>query len=173
MTARLSSETGTSWATIDSPLGPLLLAWNERGLSHVLFPADGDPVAANPSWLPQSEPAFGAAAQLAAYFAGDRRDFDLPLAPEGTPFQLRVWEELSQIPYGHTISYGELARRIGRPTASRAVGAANGRNPLPIVIPCHRVVGSHGQLTGYGGGLPIKEFLLNLESRSSFSLTPG
>lgn len=171
MTAESSASTDACCATFDSPLGPLLLAWGARGLSHILFPEGGDPAAADPSWQPQSEAAFGAATQLAAYFEGDLRDFDLPLAPEGTPFQLRVWEELSRIPYGHTTSYGEVARSIGRPTATRAVGAANGRNPLPIVIPCHRVVGSNGRLTGYGGGLPIKQFLLRLEGRSSFSLT--
>ena len=91
--------------------------------------------------------------QLRAYFAGELRMFDLPLAPEGTPFQLRVWRQLQEIPYGETISYGQLARMIGNPNASRAVGLANGRNPIPIVIPCHRVIGSSGKLVGYGGGL--------------------
>jgi methylated-DNA-[protein]-cysteine S-methyltransferase len=102
---------------------------------------------------------------LRSYFASEREDFDLPLAPEGTPFQLEVWRRLSEIPYGETISYGELARRIGNPQASRAVGLANGSNPIPIVIPCHRVIGSNGKLTGYGGGLPIKEKLLALEKK--------
>jgi methylated-DNA-[protein]-cysteine S-methyltransferase len=103
------------------------------------------------------------ATQLKEYFDGRRRVFELPLAPEGTPFQLRVWNALLEIPYGETISYGELAARIGDRSASRAVGLANGSNPLPIVIPCHRVIGSNGKLTGYGGGLPIKERLLALE----------
>jgi methylated-DNA-[protein]-cysteine S-methyltransferase len=103
--------------------------------------------------------------QLRAYFAGELQAFDLPLAPQGTPFQLAVWKHLCEIPYGETISYGELARRIGNPNASRAVGLANGSNPIPIVIPCHRVIGSNGKLTGYGGGLPIKEKLLGLERR--------
>jgi methylated-DNA-[protein]-cysteine S-methyltransferase len=103
------------------------------------------------------------ATQLKEYFEGRRREFELPLAPEGTPFQLRVWNALLEIPYGETISYGELAARIGDRSASRAVGLANGSNPLPIVIPCHRVIGSNGKLTGYGGGLPIKERLLALE----------
>ena len=102
---------------------------------------------------------------MRAYFAGDLEDFDLQLAPEGTPFQQSVWKELCTIPYGETISYGELARRIGNPKASRAVGLANGSNPIPIIIPCHRVIGSNGKLTGYGGGLPIKEKLLALEKR--------
>ena len=103
--------------------------------------------------------------QLAEYFDGTRRDFDLPLSADGTAFQRRVWDELRRIPYGETISYGELARRIGKPTASRAVGAANGRNPLAIVVPCHRVIGADGTLTGYGGGLPVKQALLALERR--------
>jgi methylated-DNA-[protein]-cysteine S-methyltransferase len=106
-----------------------------------------------------------AALQLEAYFAGSRKDFDLPLAPEGSPFQQRTWRELREIPYGETISYAELARRTGNPKAVRAVGAANSRNPLPIFFPCHRVVGSDGSLTGYGGGLPIKRQLLELEHR--------
>src|SRR5439155_23203362 len=101
--------------------------------------------------------------QLSAYFAGKAESFDLPLAPQGTAFQQNVWRHLCDIPYGETISYGELARRIGNPNASRAVGLANGTNPIPIVIPCHRVIGSDGKLTGYGGGLPIKEKLLALE----------
>lgn len=103
--------------------------------------------------------------QLKAYFAGELEEFDLPLAPEGTAFQLKVWENLCDIPFGETISYGELARRIGNPNASRAVGLANGSNPIPIIIPCHRVIGSNGKLTGYGGGLPIKEKLLALERK--------
>lgn len=101
--------------------------------------------------------------QLREYFDGSRTRFDLPLAPEGTPFQKAVWEELARIPFGQRVSYGELARRIGRPRAIRAVGAANGANPIAIVIPCHRVIGSDGSLTGYGGGLPIKRWLLDHE----------
>ncbi len=103
--------------------------------------------------------------QLRVYFAGELKEFDLPLAPDGTPFQQKVWRELCKIPYGETISYGELARRIDNPNASRAVGLANGSNPIPIIIPCHRVIGSNGKLTGYGGGLPIKEKLIALERR--------
>ena len=101
--------------------------------------------------------------ELTAYFAGELREFSLPLAPVGTPFQLDVWNALRAIPYGETRSYGELAERIGRPKAVRAVGAANGANPLPIVVPCHRVIGSNGTLTGFGGGLPLKQALLALE----------
>jgi methylated-DNA-[protein]-cysteine S-methyltransferase len=103
--------------------------------------------------------------QLQAYFAGELENFDLAVSPQGTPFQQKVWSELQRIPYGETLSYGELARRIGNPKACRAVGLANGSNPISIVIPCHRVIGSNGKLTGYGGGLPIKEKLLALEKR--------
>lgn len=102
-------------------------------------------------------------AQLAEYFAGARREFDLPLAPRGTAFQQRVWEELRRIPYGETISYAELARRVGRPGASRAVGRANATNPIAVIVPCHRVIGSDGALTGYAGGEPLKRALLELE----------
>jgi methylated-DNA-[protein]-cysteine S-methyltransferase len=102
-------------------------------------------------------------AQLAEYFAGERRDFDLPLAPQGSGFQVEVWRALLRIPYGETCSYGHIARVVGRPSASRAVGAANGRNPIPIIVPCHRVIGSNGSLTGYGGGLPVKRWLLDHE----------
>jgi methylated-DNA-[protein]-cysteine S-methyltransferase len=104
--------------------------------------------------------------QLDAYFAGELQDFDLPLLPTGTRFQERVWQALAEIPYGETWSYGELARHIGKPKASRAVGAANGINPIPVIIPCHRVIGSSGKLTGFGGGLETKQYLLKLESEA-------
>jgi methylated-DNA-[protein]-cysteine S-methyltransferase len=119
----------------------------------------------NPSWRHDASPFGEAVRQLQAYFAGQLETFDLALSPQGTPFQLAVWRLLCEIPYGQTISYGELARRLGNPNAARAVGLANGSNPIPIVIPCHRVIGSNGKLTGYGGGLPIKEKLLALERR--------
>ncbi len=115
--------------------------------------------------MKMQQPLREAVRQLRAYFAGELERFDLTLAPEGTPFQLSVWNRLYEIPYGDTISYGELARRVGNPNASRAVGLANGSNPISIVVPCHRVIGSNGKLTGYGGGLPIKEKLLALERR--------
>ncbi len=114
---------------------------------------------------PSEERTLGLATQLADYFAGVRRDFDLELAPAGTPFQLEVWRMLRRVPYGTTTSYGELSRRLGRPQASRAVGAANGANPIPIVVPCHRVIGADGSLTGFGGGLDAKRVLLDLERR--------
>jgi methylated-DNA-[protein]-cysteine S-methyltransferase len=109
------------------------------------------------------------AAQLTAYFAGKRRHFDLPLAPRGTPFQLSVWSALAKIPYGELRSYRDIARSIGNSAAVRAVGAANGRNPLPIVVPCHRVIGSNGALTGFAGGLEVKRFLLDLERATGAS----
>ncbi len=122
-------------------------------------------VSPDATWREDRTPLHQTIQQLQAYFAGELEKFTLPLAPQGTPFQLKVWKQLCDIPYGETISYGELARRIGNPNASRAVGLANGSNPIPIVIPCHRVIGSNGKLTGYGGGLPIKEKLLALERR--------
>jgi methylated-DNA-[protein]-cysteine S-methyltransferase len=152
-------------ARVASPLGPLLLAADAQGLRRIEFfggkrappaPASGS------AFDPVLEETIR---QLAAYFAGRLEIFDLPLAPEGTRFQRNVWRHLGEIPYGQTISYGELACRIGNPRASRAVGLANGSNPIVIVIPCHRVIGSNGKLTGYGGGLPIKEKLLALERR--------
>ena len=114
-----------------------------------------------------------AAAQLAEYFAGERRDFDLPLAPSGTEFQRTVWHALAEIPFGATCSYGDLARAVGRPSASRAVGAANGKNPISIILPCHRVIGASGELTGYGGGLPMKRWLLDHERGSVQPSLPG
>jgi len=114
-----------------------------------------------------------AAAQLAEYFAGERRDFDLPLAPSGTEFQRTVWHALAEIPFCATCSYGDLARAVGRPSASRAVGAANGKNPISIILPCHRVIGASGELTGYGGGLPMKRWLLDHELGSVQPSLPG
>jgi methylated-DNA-[protein]-cysteine S-methyltransferase len=148
---------------IDSPVGPLLVAADEAGLRLIHFQAGPVPRRPDPAWRRDSAPFRALARQLAEYFGGERRAFDLPLAPEGTPFQLATWRGLTTIPYGTTISYAELARRVGRPAASRAVGAANGQNPLPIVVPCHRVIGKDGSLTGFGGGLPAKRALLELE----------
>lgn len=148
---------------IDSPIGPLMLAADDAGLRHIEFRDNRHP-ANRADWHGgDSEILQASEAQLADYFAGTRRDFDLPLAPQGTAFQLQVWHELARIPFGATISYAQLAQRIGKPEAVRAVGAANGRNPLPIVLPCHRVIGADGALVGFGGGLPTKQFLLRLE----------
>jgi methylated-DNA-[protein]-cysteine S-methyltransferase len=149
---------------ISTPVGRLRLAGDEKGLRSISFQNRFPPAAPAKSPLRREEPFREAIAQLDAYFAGQLRRFDLPLAPEGTPFQREVWSALTAIPYGETVSYGELARRLGRPAASRAVGAANGQNPIPIVIPCHRVIGADGSLTGFGGGLAIKRRLLDLEA---------
>jgi len=143
----------------------LLLAGDESGLRLIHFVNGRHLAKPDPAWIDNAGQMQKTTRQLRAYFAGELEEFDLPLAPEGTPFQQKVWSELCNIPYGETISYGELARRIGNPNASRAVGLANGSNPIPIIIPCHRVIGSNGKLTGYGGGLPIKEKLLALEKR--------
>lgn len=151
------------YTLMDSPIGRLLLAGDRDGLGLVSFPSGSKARSPESGWRADPAP-FGAAIdQLSAYFAGDLTDFDLALAPRGTPFQLRVWQALCGIPYGETISYGELARRVGRPKAARAVGAANGANPLPIIVPCHRVIGSTGKLTGFGGGVETKAALLALE----------
>ena len=152
------------YASLDSPLGELLLHGDGSALRGLHMQEGRKPVTVGPDWRRAPEAFAGAAAQLAEYFAGEREAFDLPLEPAGTPFQLRVWEELLAIGYGETISYAELARRIGRPAAVRAVGAANGSNPLSVVIPCHRVVGASGALTGYGGGVERKRLLLDLEA---------
>jgi len=144
-----------------SPIGQLLLVGDDRYLRQLAFETNS--VRPSPLWQQVDALPYPVTEQLAAYFAGARQDFDLPLNPDGTTFQLEVWAALEEIPYGETISYMELARRVGNPDAVRAVGLANGKNPLPIVIPCHRVIGSDGSMTGYGGGLPIKEFLLALE----------
>ncbi|MDE2307160.1 MAG: methylated-DNA--[protein]-cysteine S-methyltransferase [Xanthomonadaceae bacterium] len=147
-----------------SPVGRLLLVADREGLRQIRFEQERHPHVAQSGWIRASAALAFARRQLEEYFAGTRRRFELPLHPLGTPFQLAVWQELGRIPYGATISYGELARRIGKPAAMRAVGAANGRNPLPIVLPCHRVIGADGSLTGFGGGLPTKHFLLTLEN---------
>jgi methylated-DNA-[protein]-cysteine S-methyltransferase len=151
------------WHESDSPIGRLLLAANEHALVRVNFQSGPHALRPAAEWRRAAAPLREAFRQLEAYFAGERRTFELPLAPHGTAFQLRVWHELQLIPYGETRSYGELARRLGLPGGARAVGLANGSNPLAIIVPCHRVIGSDGSLTGFGGGLPIKRQLLALE----------
>lgn len=148
---------------LDSPIGPLFMAGDDRGLRYLLFHAERDTLPPDITWEPDRGALGAARRQLAAYFAGRLTTFELAVAPQGTPFQRQVWSALQRIPYGETISYLELARRIGNPKAVRAVGLANGANPISIVIPCHRVIGSNGSLVGYGGGLPIKQALLALE----------
>ena len=142
-----------------------MLVADDAGLRQIVFPSNGSAAEPEPSWEENPSAFQEAIGKLTVYFAGQLETFDLALAPDGTPFQRRIWDELRKIPYGETISYGELAQRIGNPKASRAVGLANGSNPIPIVIPCHRVIGANGKLTGYGGGLPIKEKLLALEHK--------
>lgn len=148
---------------LESPLGQILLAGEGETLFRLHFQDGAKPMKVPASWEYRPESFREAVRQLTAYFQGRLFEFDLDLRPDGTEFQRAVLAELEKIPYGETAAYGDIARRMGRPGASRAVGAANGRNPLPIVIPCHRVVGADGRLTGYGGGLWIKERLLALE----------
>ncbi|HEV2448018.1 MAG TPA: methylated-DNA--[protein]-cysteine S-methyltransferase [Candidatus Sulfopaludibacter sp.] len=148
---------------METPIGRLMLVADEAGLREVWFEKGRTAPVIDPGWQSGGSPLDEPARQLHAYFAGELQRFDLVLQPEGTPFQLRVWDLLTNIPFGETISYGELARRAGNPAASRAVGLANGSNPIPIVIPCHRVIGSNGKLTGYGGGLETKRWLLDFE----------
>lgn len=149
----------------DSPIGPLVVAAVDGAIAHLLLPKGGKPAHVAPEWHRAPAQLRDARAQLAAYFAGKLLAFDLDLAPRGTEFQRSVWSELRRIPYGDTTSYIELARRIGNPNAMRAVGAANGANPIAIVVPCHRVIGHDGQLVGFGGGLPAKRWLLDHERR--------
>lgn len=160
----------TSHLVVDSPVGPLTLVSDGRHLTGVYFTehrhAPGD---VGPQVTAHDAPAVlhATAEQLAEYFAGTRTEFDLPLAAAGTDFQHRVWALLRGIPYGQTRSYGQLATELGQPGASRAVGLANGRNPVSIVVPCHRVIGSSGAITGYGGGVERKQALLDLERRAA------
>jgi methylated-DNA-[protein]-cysteine S-methyltransferase len=149
----------TYYTTIPSPIGDLLLASDGRSLTDLHMA----PFEVSSGWQRDESRFADVVAQLAAYFTGSRKTFDVALNPTGTPFQRRVWEALRAIPYGETVSYGELARRIGKPSAVRAVGRANGANPIAVIVPCHRVIGANGTLTGYGGGLDRKAKLLALE----------
>lgn len=160
---------------IPSPVGDLLIAGDAERIHCLGFPEDKTCRDPEPDWIFNEQPFEEAARQLDEYFRGERTEFDLPLALSGTEFQVQVLEELRKIPYGETVSYGDIARRIGRPKAVRAVGAANGRNPLPIFVPCHRVIGTSGDLTGFGGGLDTKALLLRLEAEHSQfpSVMPG
>jgi methylated-DNA-[protein]-cysteine S-methyltransferase len=157
------------YCEISTPVGRLLLAGDEEGLRRIAFQSELHSTEVAERWQRTEEPFQEAIAQLEAYFAGRLRRFDLALAPEGTPFQREVWSALTVIPYGETVSYSELARRLGRPAASRAVGAANGRNPIPIIIPCHRVIGADGSLTGFGGGGGPRDQAPPAESRGRVS----
>jgi methylated-DNA-[protein]-cysteine S-methyltransferase len=153
--------TELSHTTLDTPIGRLTLVASSAGLREVWFPSADAP---GPGPDDPTNPVLAAATQqLVEYFAGTRQEFDVPLDPQGTPFQLAAWHGLTTIPFGETVSYGEQAARIGLPGKARAIGAANGRNPLPIIVPCHRVVGSDGSLVGFGGGLETKSWLLHHE----------
>ena len=156
---------------VDSPVGPLTLVAADRVLSALYMTEQRhrppSEVLGEPAEDPDGEPFAAASRQLREYFDGERTEFDLELALDGTEFQRRVWSALRNIPYGQTISYGQLADQIGQPSASRAVGLANGKNPIGIIVPCHRVVGADGSLTGYGGGIERKRFLLAHEQRIS------
>jgi methylated-DNA-[protein]-cysteine S-methyltransferase len=162
-----STPMTTIWTEQDSPLGPLTLTSDGRALTGLYMSEHRHRPPLPPGAVRDDEDAAlaTAAAQVREYLAGERRTFSLELAAAGTPFQHEVWDALTTIPYGETVTYGELARRVGRPGAARAVGLANGRNPISIVVPCHRVVGADGTLTGYGGGLERKRELLALETR--------
>ena len=150
------------WTTMDTPVGELFIAGRDGKITDVRFhrPRKGFP---GPLWERSDEPFMEAKKQLEEYFSGERTKFEVKLAPEGTTFQRTVWCDLRRIPYARTITYGELAKRIGKPHAARAVGGANGKNPISIIVPCHRVIGADGRLTGYGGGIGVKKKLLELE----------
>lgn len=164
--------TELAFCHIPSPIGPLLLAGDDTGLHFLSFPQGHKAFGPKPGWHHDPQPFIEARRQLEAYFEGRLHRFDLPLRPRGTPFQCAVWALLAEIPLGETQSYGALASRLGRPGASRAVGAANGANPLPVILPCHRVVGASGALTGFGGGLPTKAFLLRHEAAMTGKADP-
>ncbi|HET8922344.1 MAG TPA: methylated-DNA--[protein]-cysteine S-methyltransferase [Candidatus Acidoferrum sp.] len=153
------------YTQMESPVGPLLLAGDKDSLRFMSFGNGRRSLSPRRDWTKDKAPFGEVMRQLRAYFDGKLKEFDVPLTLEGTEFQRRVWTSLLTIPYGETISYRELAQRIGNPRAVRAVGLANGSNPIPIIIPCHRVIGSNGSLTGFGGGLHTKKQLLALESK--------
>lgn len=160
------SQTPTFYSHFDSPIGRLVLVGDDKRLSGLYFPGDRRQARMPADWVEDERPFAAARRQLQAYFDGTLTEFDVAVAPAGDDFQRSAWAELAKIPYGETVSYGEIARRMGQEaSASRAVGAAMGANPVPIILPCHRVVGADGSLTGFGGGLEIKQFLLDLEFR--------
>jgi methylated-DNA-[protein]-cysteine S-methyltransferase len=160
----MSTDNHKYYTTVDSPIGELLLVGDGQAL-HGLYMQEGRTAKRiEPGWERFEQPFAAVVAQLAEYFDGRRRGFDVPLAFDGPPFQRQAWQALREIPYGETVSYGEQARRIGHPDAARAVGAANGQNPIAVIVPCHRVIGADGNLTGFGGGLERKRLLLDLEA---------
>lgn len=151
------------YTTVHSPIGQLLLLSDGEALRGLYMQEGRKPATINPSWVCSTEPFADVTEQLNEYFAARRTVFDIPLALEGAPFEREVWHALEEIPYGETVSYGQIARRLNQPSAARAVGLANGRNPIAVIVPCHRVIGADGTLTGYGGGLERKRLLLELE----------
>jgi methylated-DNA-[protein]-cysteine S-methyltransferase len=157
------------YTTMRSPIGPLFIAGRDGKLTDLRF-APPVKVLPAPGWVRSDRPFGDVKEQMNAYFRGELKTFRIDLAPEGTPFQLAAWKQLRRIPYGTTISYGEQARRMGKRGAARAVGAANRENPIVIIVPCHRVIGVNGRLTGFGGGLEIKQWLLELEGASGFKV---
>ncbi len=161
----------TRFRRVPSPLGVLTLAGTGELLTHLALPGD-DPASRHTGWRQDRDAFAPVVDQLDAYFAGDRSGFDVALALDGTEFQRQVWAALVEIPYGQTRSYGDIARRIGRPGASRAVGSANNANPVAIIVPCHRVIGADGSLVGYGGGLDRKQHLLDLEAGQMAAMAP-
>jgi methylated-DNA-[protein]-cysteine S-methyltransferase len=160
----IPNVSGTYYSWFESPVGALLLAGTRAGLKLVSFSTGKRAVSVDAEWREDQAAFTEVVDQLQSYFAGERKTFELPLVLEGTEFQKRVWTALRDIPYGETVSYKTLAERVASAKAVRAVGAANGANPIPIIIPCHRVIGNDGSLTGFGGGLPLKKRLLALES---------
>jgi methylated-DNA-[protein]-cysteine S-methyltransferase len=164
MTSTTTTPHTIMYTTLDSPIGELLLLGDGRALRGLYMQGGRRPVAIRSGWERSAAPFASVCAQLQEYFAGRRSAFELSLALTGTPFERQVWRALQAIPYGETSSYGELARAIGHPSAARAVGVANARNPIAVIVPCHRVIGASGALTGYGGGLERKRLLLELES---------
>jgi methylated-DNA-[protein]-cysteine S-methyltransferase len=152
------------YTTFQSPIGELLAVGDGTTLSRLHMREGRKPIAIDPSWRRDDDAFADVREQFEQYFAGARREFELPLAMAGNEFECRVWDALREIPYGETTSYGAIAKRVGSPGAPRAVGLANGRNPIAVIVPCHRVIGADGSLTGYGGGLERKRFLLDLEA---------
>ena len=163
----------TAYTTVDSPIGELMLTGDEHGLSGLYMQRQLYGPERDPAWRRDPAPFADAAAQLEEYFAGERTEFDLPLAARGTPFQQRVWSLLREIPFGETTTYGALAQALGNPRTVRAVGLANGRNPISVIVPCHRVIGADGSLVGFGGGIERKRALLahEAEVRAGFRAT--
>jgi len=151
------------YTTMESPIGELLLVGDGETLSGLYMQDGRKPKRIAPDWTESATSFTDVKRQLEEYFAGERTTFEVKLAAEGAPFEREVWHALEKIPFGETVSYGEIARRVGQPTAARAVGTANGRNPIAVIVPCHRVIGADGSLTGYGGGLERKRLLLELE----------